>query len=309
MKRYYTATAALLSVALLLTGCSGGNLLDQITNSVVGHDYENAKSSSIGDERQLIPVEMVTDSFGTYQRTTIDPTKVKITSIEGVISEEDAESAKNFAINFAASEALDSIALDNYQRLDEWFATVGNQYVHPDYVASIRQGEAVNNDANMFGLILHNTPYDGKSAVPQLMRDGKPRIANKSFGDLVEIKQYDSSSPVEVRLSGSATYFVGDKGLFEDRVALSVSHLDEYPEDAGVTEEVIRSSVLEGSPELADGKPHAKTVTFEVTYSLLKDSNGGWKIAGYSGVFKPGGDDIMKNATDAENAMRDNIKK
>lgn len=292
--------------AFTLTGCSGQtpvNTFNKMTNA------SSIEAQQVGITTQLYDNGTVTDAFGAYQRTKIDPKTVKITSNTSSFTKEDVEQAKNFIVDFVATEALDSIALDDPSQLESWKNTIATKYLYSKYSSSILNQQVTPNDSSTsFGLILTNAKgANGDSILPQLMRDGKPRVANKSFGDKVEIKDGPEGS-LEIYLRGSASFFADDATLLAQN---SSGKLSQYVDLNGnivqMTAEESAADLKKSYPSLADGKPQASSITYDLHFTLLKE-NGSWKIAGYSNLFESKRSSWLDSGSSSELHYRDEVK-
>lgn len=274
-------------------------------------DPSSIDAQQVGNTAQLIDNGMVTDAFGNYQRTKIDPSKIAITSnSSGKYSAAEVEAAKHFIVDFVATEAIDSIALDNPTQLDTWRASVALKYIHPSYLKDVLYGngrQQPDNSVSNFGLILSNAKNsEGETILPPLMRDGKPRVANKSFGDKVEFKDGPNGSLLAY-LRGSASFYATDEAVLSH---YSTGKLSQYVDENNKTVQLspadAKASLKKSYPSLSDGKPQAGSLVFDLHFGLLKDGDK-WKIVDFSNLFESKRTSWLDSSTSSEFHYRDEV--
>ena len=288
---------------MLLGGCSS-DLVSQVADSVQGES-----------ETLLIDNGTVTDDFGSYQRTRVDPTSIEITSDKSGLPDADAEAAKNFAIDFVATEVLDSIALDNFALLEKWYAEVAPKYIHGSYIedviAASNEGLSMSNWETSLGLIVTDAPNElGEYFMPRLLRDGKPRIAQKTFGETVELTRGPVIDSVDVRLTGGAMYFSEEEEIVDRMLKRMIANQTMIDENGqAITDMTAAREMWRGmEPELEDGLPQSGSIWLDMTYTLVKVDDG-WRISGFTGSIQPDRDNRWtENASASELELRDKVK-
>lgn len=277
-----TAIGILGAVGLLLTSCSGVNPVNELMRKL------DPFAVKIGESQPLIDNGVVTDEFGTYQRTTINPSSVVVDSTGTGLIAGDAESAKNFVVNFVAAEVMDSVALDNANHLAQWWAEVAPKYVHSAHLAELQtltmSEMSQNTQSYGFGLIANNAAGDDAgSPFPTLLRDEKPRVADKSFESPIVISQSGlSPESFNVALRATEVIYVDDTNLFQSilkNIGSTFVDAEGNPLSATKVEEMLRE------PYLEDDKPQAGAILVNYTYTLAKEAEQ-WKIVSYSGSFE-----------------------
>lgn len=303
---FVASTAAALA---FMSGCSGKSpvsVVKQIT------DPGSIEAQQHGNTAQLFDNGNVTDVFGTYQRTKIDPNSVKITADENtVFSKAEVEDAKNFIVDYVATEALDSIALDEPAQYERWKAEVAPKYFYPGMTAEIlNQVPTLNDSSVSFGPILtKGLDQDVNSMLPQLIRDGGPRVANKAFGEVVEFKNGYGGS-LDVHLKGSATFYADDEAVVTlYSVGKFSTYLDaQTGQTVQMSPEEARSQTVESYPSLSDGKLQASSITYDLRYTLKRDDENQWKIAGFSNLFEVHRTSWTDPSSASELHYRDEVK-
>lgn len=180
--------------------------------------------------------ELRSDAYGTYAVT-----KMSYPSVDGVknlngVTPKQLSSALEFYTDFISTQYLDSIALDDYSRYQEWIDIVAPKYIAAENFDEIVKAQ----DNGSFGGVIFNN-YDvsreteGKNLIPVLMRDGKPRVFNKHMWDL---RAEYSNGGIRIWSQGAATVITDDKkamewdilmwGEFADHVREQVSQDEKY---------------------------------------------------------------------------------
>lgn len=287
----------MLGGTLFLTGCSGGSptgITDSNSSEIIGE--ETLIDKSFGDSKSLVKFETIEDQYGKYTRTYLDGSKIKIIN-ESNLSDKEAKDVVNLAVKFATLEVMDSIALDDGSRWEEWKTNVAPQYLHTNYIDSMLTSSE--EGYNIRDIVLNN----GTSAhMPTLLRDGGVRVADKRIGDIT-IKELEGGI-IDVSFNGSARFYAIDSsvGVWENKDAIAnvKENTDASPEEIAALEAMVNDV----SSKFKDGKDNVRNATFALAYTMLKD-NGGWKIAGYSSGIELKSFD---NVTAEQNAYRDNVK-
>ncbi|PPG15382.1 hypothetical protein C5D36_09815 [Rathayibacter sp. AY1C6] len=152
---------------------------------------------------------VITDKYGSYALTTIDPTDesmvVDQASLDSSVaqsgwSEADVLSAQQFVVTFVAEQLNDSTALDRQTGWEQWKQDEAPKYVHPDYVDGIRSEQSDGADRS---IIISN---NFNNATPDLVRDGGPRVAAGEIStDQVWAFTTDAGVPA-LSIKGTSSY-------------------------------------------------------------------------------------------------------
>jgi len=204
-----------------------------------------------------------TDKYGSYAVSKID--YPSIDSVEDLGISSDRNAALEFYIDFVSTEVIDSIALDDFSRYDEWLKDVAPKYVTAELLSTLSSAQTGNNPAAIiFNNHDPNVEAGGKNLLPVLARDGKPRVFNKSIWGLSA--RGGEGGGLYIWGMGSATVITdAEKGLEWDAILTG----GDSGEDFGFYKE---------------GMPNAGPLLFQVGLTLVKDGED-WKIAGYSNSF------------------------
>ena len=231
-----------------LTGCVGSVGPDNTPGPVDPTDPAQTVACSTEDPGpwgDVIADEEVTDEYGAYCRTTIDPksealvydkSKVDVKSLEKYgYTEEDAKEAQQSAVKFLTEETLDSTRLDNYKQSDvDWykenkglFNSGANDYLEPG-IKDLGLADS--------GVLV--TKY-----IPEaISRDGGPR-ANSVSVRIDSIMAAESStaggSVLIVKTSATVTYNTTSENIVKTIIK----------NDSKQTE----ASLKKSNPELFDG--------------------------------------------------------
>jgi len=211
-------------------------------------------------------VETRTDVHGTYAVT-----KMSYPSVDGVknlsgVSPKQLASALEFYTDFISTQYLDSIALDDYNRYQEWVEKVA-----PKYLAQDNINEIVNAQKNgSFGEVIFNNyddsrETDGKNLIPVLMRDGKPRVFNKHMWDL---RAEYSNGGIRIWSQGAATVITDDKKAMEWDILMWGEFADQ------VREQISQDAKYSNSIH------HMQQIYYQ-TAITLKEEDDNWTIIGF----------------------------
>lgn len=266
-----------------LTGCSTANPVDQ----VVAIGFDSSRDGNIAGSADLTFFETTSDSFGEYTRTFVTlPKDFKLN--DGSIPTGDSKQALDAAVKFVTLESIDSIALDNPGRLQEWNDTVAPKYLSSKYINEIlssSQGSVVWSGKST------TTDSSDVSTMPQLLRDGGVRVADKRItgADIIF-----SDGVYSVNVTGNALVYSSDENALpwasamnaianEDTLRMQVK-----PDGTLMTrEEAIESLKLGGfevAKEYKDNATNAIVVNYMVSLTMVKEGDG-FKIAGFGNSF------------------------
>lgn len=274
--------ALLFSVA----GCSGAldtpdknNVPDQLPQTTASCSTEDP-----GPWGDVIAKETVTDEFGEYCQTTIDPesaafkydaSKVDVASLqEHGFTEEDAKEVQQRAAQYLSEVALDSSILDNYAGAaqQEWFEK--NKSYYSESIHKIGSEMIATQPIASTGLVVSNY-------VPSpLKRDGSPRA------DYTNIQLYSISAQsnetygpyIQAIFSVSSVYSVKEKSIVDSIVK----------NNASITESQLQTT----NPELFDGSEDNQVLlngNFGFAYSgkdlsTIVGANADWNVQSDSGA-------------------------
>lgn len=240
---------------LVLSGCSSNGTAPSATSSEISEETlpEDVALEDMAFDKsnsKAVKFDTVTDSRGSYSRYV--PSYDFPSSLTG-----DKLEAAKFALNFTATEGIDSVALDSPSGWDEWVANVAPKYISSQYFNDVINGTPEGTARVIF------TPESVVGGIPFTVRDGGERVGNKNIKS-VTVKESNGSYFVEVK--GSAILYSDDQAmkdwaasLFGDRLSDSI-------------------------PIYNDGIMHVQPISFDVSYTVIKE-NGEWKIAGYKNMF------------------------
>lgn len=262
------ATAGVVGMLSLVTACSG-------QGGAVNPNPTTAPTSSVvaitGD---IIANGTVTDEFGSYTPTKLDPKSSLYKLNESVINKdelsaqgfttEDATAAQKWVLDFVSTEAVDSIALDSPAGWDKWKAEVANKYFDASR-AEVLLANATNGKTS-------NVIYNNKIPVT-FARDGKARITKEDI-KVSNIGAWSEGGAKYIEVTGQSVvdYRVSEKDNIKAYLA----------KNPGMTEE----SLKETNPSFFDGKDETVSVTIDWIYSLIKQGDGSFKLGGYNNTYK-----------------------
>ena len=176
---------------------------------------------SQGPWGSVIAKEQITDVFGTYCRTTIDPAseaaqfdvaKVDLDSLKTHgFTLDDARKAQKVAVTYLAEQLLDSSRLDDYSVADnEWFEANNGSFTP----AAQREVAAL---VDSFGLLESSVIVTDGLPSP-LRRDGGPRANETRINvqRIAGILALDQTTPLLiVRASASVSYSATDASIVD----------------------------------------------------------------------------------------------
>ena len=276
MRRPLAALGIATALSFALAACVGGVEPKNPTSAPKSsHSASPAPAADnvLGD---AIVLAKVTDSFGTYESTTIDPksgpmqydaTKIDQSAFDKGFTKESIYSAQQYIVKFVSEQGLDSPAVDQQNAgWDDWKNKTASKYLLPSQSDVILTTNQPGFDRSF--LII----ADPNNAVPQLVRDGKPRIANQTT--------------VLTKVSGKNEAPVGNFLYFEGKSVVNyrVSDAEAQKSIMAIKTNAGKSlaDVKAEHPEFFDGKENVMFTTFTWAYAVVKDAQGNWKIGGYN---------------------------
>lgn len=249
----FVASLAMLGVLItVLSGCSSSATNGSKPSASPTPTSASACSvDDLGGYGDVVPVEDVTDEYGTYCHVAINPdaealkyasTKVNSESLEQYgFTEEDAQKAQDITVRFAAEEVIDSTILDvrSSEARAEWNSR-NTLLFSPEW-------EGVN-----YGELVYN------NSLPVLVRDGKPRIANATI-TVEEIYAKEN-----VSIAGEGILVIRTSSFVEyrltDEAAIEFHMSEGY---AGT-----RESLIAEHGDLADGVENTLTVNLVYVFGF-----------------------------------------
>ena len=289
---------------LLLTGCSGNPISDKV-NSVT---YDGLKEKNSTGVDQLTFFEENTDEFGKYVRTYLAlPKDFKLQ--DGKTLDSDSRGALDAAVKFTTLEALDSVALDNPNRWDEWKSNIAPQYISEKYINDILSNNA--SDSSSSSTIVFHTDA---AVMPTLLRDGGVRVADKRISN-IKVAKNPNTGAYDVTMQGTALVYSSDDKAKTWAIQASQDANSQVimnnPDGTPMTREEQNASYLAAGgavvpSEYKDGANNSMIVTFSVSYSMVKENNS-WKIAGYNNIF--GNTAQVQSGNNEQLGYRNNIIK
>lgn len=281
MRKPLAALGIVTALSFGLAACSGGVVpKDHTPAPSASHSASAAPTPGAGADNLLgnaIVLGKVTDSFGTYESTTIDPkseamnydaTKVDQSAFDQGFNKDTILSAQQYAVKFVSEQGIDSPALDQQTSgWDNW-----KNKTAPKYLLSSQSDVLLNTNQAGFDrpLVIINDP---NNAVPQLIRDGKPRIANQMT---VLTKISGKSDPA----AGSYLWIEG-KSIVNYRV----SNTEAQKSVMSINKSTTLAEVKTEHPEFFNGKEDVLFTNLTWQYAVVKDAQGNWKIGGFDNTI------------------------
>lgn len=261
-----------LSSMLVLTACTGQSGITPTTptddnTSPTGVACSTEDPGPYGD---VIAKEEVTDEYGTYCHTTIDPnsgalawdeSKVDVASLEANgFTVEDAKKAQQTAVTFLAEQGLDSTRLDNYsQSPEEWINANSSFLQDPQaWIGDIKDGRL-----SSTGLVV--TDY----MPTPIVRDGGPRAesTNIQVNRVYGFTNDAGDKAIAVEMGANATYDVPNSAIVD-------MYIKNHPETTV-------ESLQQSNPDFFGDEPLGLILQGKFTYAFsAKDMFN--KIAGAS---------------------------
>lgn len=248
--------------SLTLTACSGsGGVVNSNTAPT-----KNPSESSIVVEGDIITNGKVTDEYGEYIATKLDPKSSLYTLNEGIVNKEaleangftmaDAESAQKWVLDFVSSEGVDSIALDNPAGWEKWKSEIANKYFDPEWSSSLLD----DSEGYPSYVTLNNLEI-------KTVRDGKTRITKQD----ISVNSIDVFSEDKPYIDVYGKSIINYRATEKDAIKMIINRDSSYTE----------AKIKEKWPSLFDGKEETYQVTMDWNYSLEKQPDGSFKLAGY----------------------------
>lgn len=281
--------AILIGVTGFLSGWSTLNPVDA-ANAIA---FNNLRLPNVSDDVQVAYYEKTSDSFGAFTRTylSVGP---NFHLNDGSIPTGEAKQALDAAVKFASLEAVDSIALDNPARVQEWNSKIAPQWIVKSSLSKVLNPQAGTAQGPIIWSAspLPLNAQDSKSA-PQMMRDGGLRIGDKLIST-ADVKVVDDLRNkihgYNVALNGSAlAYSTDEKAISwaDAQAAIDYDIALETQMNADgtrLTKEQAKARLSQsgftGVPvasEYLDGNDNALVVNFGVSLMMVQDG-GEWKI-------------------------------
>lgn len=262
-----------------LAACTGGQMPnDDKTNAPAPTDTVACSTEDPGKYGDVIPQEEVTDDYGTYCKTTIDPdsgalkydsSKADIASLtEHGFTEEDAAAAQKTAVTFLAEQGLDSTRLDNDKQSDaEWLAQNKSLLSSPDAF----NGESLVGTGLLVGDYLP-TP---------ISRDGSPRAeetniqVNKIYGSTsttgkdIIIVETGASSSYEAKNSTVVDLMAKNSNLSKEQIIAANPVLSNEDSPVGLlVQGTFSYSVTKDAPTQVAGSRASWTLNTQTGLSI-----------------------------------------
>lgn len=275
--------------------------------------YDTKKNPNELGDSQLVFFETNEDEFGPYTRTYVELPK-DFTLADGTVLSEQEFNILNTAVKFTSLEAIDSIALDNPARWEEWKATIAPQYLHSQYSGEILQSAEEPTVGMPSGIILKDTSNE----MPRLIRDGGVRIADKRFSG-ISFQTDDGGVTYGVYMSGSALIYSTDDVAapwLNAQTRQSSTEGEFYKDDGTLMTREEREAQYDEfvrlyGDQLAEGykddKVNASLLYFTTEYFMVQEG-GVWKIISASSVYTHNPTDIQSGNGEQLN-YRNNIRK
>ena len=256
-------------LTLGLAGCAAAPTGDSAAEPTVISSSETVVEmgcalANLGGYGDVVPLEDVTDEYGAYCHTTIDPdsdalvydaTKVDLPSlVEFGFTEEDAKKAQQNAVRFVVEEALDSSLLDSKdpEALNTW-AQANEKLFSGDWEVAASVGVVYND------------------SLPVLIRDGGPRAAEMTIA-VEKIRAVESTT-----LPGQGILVVETTNIVNYRMSDEAATEYMMSADESLTREALHAK----SPDLVDGVENILIVQAEYTVGY----NDKGKISGISFMY------------------------
>ncbi len=256
-------------MALGLTGCAAALTGESAAEPTIISPSEatvkiGCSMANPGDYGDVIPLEDVTDEYGAYCHTTIDPdsdalvydaSKVDLSSlVEFGFTGEDAANAQQNAVRFVAEEALDSPILDSKdpEALNTW-VEANKSLFSGDWDVAATSGVV----------------YNG--SLPVLIRDGGPRAEEITVAVKEIFAKESTLTPgygiLVVKTENVAKYRMSDEAATEYMMS----------EDESITREALHAK----SPDLVEGVENILIVVANCGFGY----DGKGKISGNSYMY------------------------
>lgn len=284
MSRAVTAAGVASALIFSISACSSE------TNTAT---QPPASSASVDNTIKGTGVKIDTPN-GSYEKVGFDPNApvYALGESEGIDhvleagwTEEELLSGRRFAMDYIITEFLDSTALEGGDpAYRNWYAKEA-----PKYFAQ----EAYDQIADGTGNVVLGNFGDKNSLVPELIKDGAPRINDLT----VEHKGYTPIAETGVKALNYLFSFKGDYRVSDASAAKFVSDYSimNLPAEKHLTPEKFLASDM-AKPQLKDGKGENKLPVYgDASISLAKNAEGQWEIVGFTGYPEVNTDDFTQN--------------
>jgi hypothetical protein len=279
-RRVTTAAAATLTI-LAMTGCtptaatSESRPAEPAASATATPTSKPAPVEASGDSTSMVDADgkpvTVTDAYGTYTRTTINPAAAAMTvdpanlDTASLTAWSDAQihSAQQWTARFIAEEFIDSEASDIGAVWEEWKADEGQRLIDTSYIDL----SAPSNEGLRTAIVFNTgSPNNEDSMV--FVRDGGPRIATTSINVMgVEGFAFEGTNYLTVDVDATAEVRVEDESVVG-------SYLLTNPDQTA-------AGIVEDYPEYGDGEINYEKFSSDINYRLVATPEGSWKIAGW----------------------------
>jgi hypothetical protein len=269
MKQLRNLTAVITAAALIaiVTGCTPATVANKPTSSSTSKASGAVKS--YGD---VIVLKKVTDEFGTYQQTTIDPksavavydpSTLDLSAGDQGFTPKQLQSALTYVLKFVTEEGVDSIALDrNMAGWDQWKTQEGSKFVLEGERSNILNTASPGYDRPS----LISSDFNNK--FPVFIRDGKPRLT-ESHPTVQKITEGTAAH------AGRYVYFTGSTTTtyrLDNKAMQAVVVLDDPTKDL--------ATLKATRPEYFDGSENTFDEVWSWQYAVIPEGDG-WMIGGY----------------------------
>jgi len=222
--------------------------------------------------------QLLTDEFGPYSVTQINlPSVESLDTKTGRVPEDAKESAVEFLTNFVALHVLDGIFLDNPERLNEWYETVGGDFLDENLLA--KQAENDLADYSYMPLLRSiESPYSGLEL--RLVRDGGPRVVNKKINILgAEDLDLENESALDYGLRASVQF---EALAISDASGWWNEHLNFWGPDGNL---IVINGVDTPFHTQDAHQLWYQLLEGDIQFDLHYSANEGWKIINYYQVL------------------------
>ena len=257
-----------------LSGCSGSLDTPDKTNVPEPTGTVACSTENPGEYGDVVALEEVTDEYGTYCRTTIDPASTALifdadkadSSLATYgFTNEDASAAQKTAVTLFSEQVLDSTRLDNYSTsAKEWLAE-NDSFILPKWRESFVN--AVDTAPNGTGLSTTGMLVTDIMPTP-LARNGGPRAQGTNIS-VTKVFATDNNQ-LAVQIESSSIYSATDTSIVKSVIKNNAS-LDEI-------------SIKASNPELFDGLDDS-VLTLNTNTLIAFEAGNTNQISGVSSVM------------------------
>lgn len=310
MNKGTKVTLAVVGGLVVVTGIGFGLTVapfeNPVNDAMAQAAMEPYKGRDVTGSTNLVFFDKANDQFGDYTRTFVSPTT--ITLDDGNVPSDEEKAAIEAAVKFTTLEAIDSVAFDNPSRLDEWKTTVAPQYLDPDQLSALLNGISPNDGQIPNGLIFVNSAQE----IPQLLRDGGVRVADKRIGHITCTS--NERGGYDVSIYGTALLYFNDEvgAPWYSVMSYNTTNAGQMFNSDGTVmtpseqEAYLKSMGAATNPIFSDGKDNAMLFTFTGDYSL-KNVDGKWLISNAGGTYNV--QSAMTQSGNGQMGFRKNVVK